>query len=131
MDRVLAHLHNYFEVDKQKGRFAISDHSIVLPFLSSGQYFRIIGSIFNDGVYEYPCTSLKDESFDGEIWALAVPPAVIALSARIAQWEEDNGASPFASESFGGYSYSKATSDGVPIGWKTAFRSELNQWRKI
>ena len=35
-------------------------------------------------------------------------------------------------ESFGGYSYTKATdANGAPIGWHKAFASRLNEWRKL
>ena len=40
--------------------------------------------------------------------------------------------SPYQSESFGGYSYTKASaSNGDQVDWKTVFRSRLNRWRKI
>ena len=53
-----------------------------------------------------------DERFEGAVWALAVPPAVIALAGEITEWQEKNGEavlSPYTSESFGGYSYTRAT----------------------
>lgn len=34
------------------GEFSIKGGSIVLPFLRAGQYFRIVGSVLNDGVYQ-------------------------------------------------------------------------------
>lgn len=78
---------------------------------------------------------LNDETFDGSVWALAIPKAVIELSKEIAEWQEKYGAtvtSPFSSESFGGYSYTKATAaDASAAGWEGAFKSRLNQWRKI
>lgn len=110
--------------------------SITLPFLLDGQYFRICGSVFNDGLYQYPAKGMSDEIFDGEVWALAVPKAVVALSEEIAAWQDKNGAaadSPYKSESFGGYSYSKAedTRTGESATWQSVFRSRLHQWRKL
>lgn len=105
-----------------------------LDFLQEGQYFRIIGSVFNDGVYQYPVFDLKDETFDGEIWALAVPPAVIALADEIKAYTESDFSkpAPYTSESFGGYSYTRAVdADGLPVSWQKQFRSRLNKWRKI
>lgn len=105
-----------------------------LDFLQDGQYFRIIGSVFNDGVYQYPAFNLKDETFDGEIWALAVPPAVIALADEIKAYKESDFSklAPYTSESFGGYSYTRAVdADGLPVSWQKQFRSRLNKWRKI
>ena len=105
-----------------------------LDFLQEGQYFRIVGSVFNDGVYQYPATSLTDEVFEGAVWAMAVPPTLIALSAEIKAYNDSDAGkpSPFTSESFGGYSYTKATdANGAPIGWQKAFASRLAKWRKL
>ena len=110
-----------------------------------GQYYRICGSVFNDGVHKYgdESDSLVDESFDGAVWAMAVPPAVIALDADITAWQEKYGGaeseamSPFTSESFGGYSYSKSSRSGTSGddagagSWQSAFAGRLNMWRKI
>ena len=102
--------------------------------MQEGQYFRIIGSVFNDGVHQYPASDLTDEVFNGAIWAMAVPPSVIDLSAEIEEYNKsDSGkSSPYTSESFGGYSYTKATdANGAPIGWQKAFASRLSKWRKL
>ena len=135
-------LRNWFECEKYFGTFTIEDGEISMPegSLQNGQYFRIVGSVFNDGVYEYPASDLTDEVFRGAIWSMAVPPSVVDLSGRIDDWEEKYGesvSSPFSSESFGGYSYAKASSGqgsansgGNPT-WRSTFASELNKWRKI
>ena len=134
---ICAELCNYFEVPNGRrfGKFTISGGSIApLDFLQEGQYFRIIGSVFNDGVYQYPAASLTDEVFEGAVWAMSLPPDLIALSAEIEEYcKSDAGkASPFTSESFGGYAYTKATdSNGTPISWQKAFASRLNRWRKL
>ncbi len=138
LEQVLDYIHNYFERDIVRGKFTISSGSIELSFLQEEQYFRIVGSVFNDGIHQYPASDLKDEVFEGEIWAMAVPPSVIALVSEIESWNTNfgNNSSPYVSESFGGYSYTKGTgrtSSGAstPIGWKDVFASTLNQWRKI
>ena len=134
---ICAELRNYFEVPNGRhfGKFEISGGSIApLDFLQEGQYFRIVGSVFNDGVYQYPAEFEKDEVFEGAVWAMAVPPTLIALSAEIEKYNKSDAgkASPYTSESFGGYSYTKATdANGVPIGWQKAFASRLNRWRKL
>ena len=136
-------LNNWFDVSRHFGRFTIKGGSISLNEevnLVDGQYFRIVGSVFNDGVYKYPASDLADEVFEGAVWAMAVPPAVIAMQAEIDDWMNKYGEivnSPYQSESFGGYSYSKSSgsgsaSDGADIGsWQNQFRSRLNKWRKI
>ena len=138
LTELCAELRNYFEVPNGRhfGKFEISGGSIApLDFLQEGQYFRIIGSVFNDGVYQYPDTSLTDEVFEGAVWAMAVPPSIIALSAEIKAYNDSEAGkpSPYASESFGGYSYTKFTDGNGGDGsrWQKAFASRLNKWRKI
>lgn len=135
-----AELKNYFlrnqSEDIHNGLFTISDGSIDLPFLLDGQYFRIVGSVMNDGVYQYPVSELADETFSGSIWAMAVPPAVIALAAEIDGWNKANAealASPYQSESFGGYTYSKGNSSSGTGGydWRDQFSNRLNKYRRL
>ena len=137
LTEICAELRNYFEVPNGRhfGKFEISGGSIApLDFLQEAQYFRIIGSVFNDGVHQYPASDLTDEVFHGAVWAMALPHSLIALSAEIEEYNKsDTGkASPYASESFGGYSYTKATdANGVPISWQKAFADRLSKWRKL
>ena len=138
LEQVLMHLKNWFLVPGgiHEGTYTIEDGGIALPFLANGQYFRICGSVFNDGLHQYPAGDLKTETFDGTVWALAIPQAVIELEAEIEAWQKKNGevaAGIYQSESFGGYSYSKATdsASGGAVTWQSAFRSRLNAWRKI
>ena len=138
LEQVLMNIRNWFPVKGgiHPGTFTIKDGGITLPFLANGQYFRIVGSVFNDGLHQYPASDLKSESFDGTVWALAVPQAVIDLAAEIEAWQKKNGdasVSPYQSESFGGYQYSKATdsASGGAVTWQSAFRSRLSAWRKL
>lgn len=141
LTELCAELKNYFlrdrDADIHYGEYTISGGSIDLPFLLDGQYFRIVGSVLNDGVYKYPSYGLRDETFTGAVWALAVPPAVIALSEEIEAWNTKNAdvlASPYTSESFGGYSYTKASgssASGGAYSWKDQFASRLAKWRRL
>ena len=138
LEQVLMNIRNWFTVDGgiYSGTFTIKDGGIALPFLANGQYFRICGSVFNDGLHQYPEDDLVDETFNGTIWALAIPKAVIDLADEIQNWQEKNGeasVSPYQSESFGGYSYSKATDaeTGGAVTWQSAFKKQLSAWRKI
>ena len=137
LEQVLMHLKNWFLVPGgiHEGTYTIEDGGITLPFLANGQYFRICGSVFNDGLHQYPAGDLKTETFDGAVWALAVPQAVIELAAEIEAWETKNGEAAsgiYQSESFGGYQYSKQTeSDGGQVTVWSVFRKRLNQWRKL
>lgn len=157
LEQLCTHIHNYFErhpVSKSRIVFAdtyeIENGSISLPFLLSGQKFRIRGSALNEGVYTYGETildddgrfpaELSDETFTGEIWVMYPPKAVLQLASDIADWIAKYGAaadSPYQSESFGGYSYAKATgaantNGGASAGtWQGVFSARLNEWRKV
>lgn len=110
--------------------------------IQDGQYYRIIGSVFNDGVHKYTATkpdeSLHDETFSGSLWLMAIPQEVIDLAADIEAWAEkykDVSYSPFASESLAptSYSYSINTgagSNGSGATWQNIFSSRLTKWRK-
>ena len=137
LTEILQYLKNWFVKTKYIGAVTISGGTLdetSSADLVPGQYFRIIGSALNDGVWRYQA-ELKDESFSGAVWGLGIPQAVVMLSYEIDQWQQKNGetaASPFQSESFGGYSYSKATgADGNGVSWQSAFASRLSAWRKI
>ena len=137
LESVLIHLKNWFCVKVHEGIFTVTDSVLELPFLQEGQYYRICGSVFNDGLHKYGDLSdrLQDETFSGTVWALAIPCTVIDLAEKIEEWETKHGdavASPYTSESFGGYSYTKATDSttGAQATWETVFRSQLNPYRK-
>ncbi len=133
IDEICASLHNYFAVDIVPGEYTVNDGEITLPFLAAGQFFRVVGSVFCDGVYRCGDKLPADETFDGAVWAMAIPPALEAIAVEIEEWKQKNAGvinSPYQSESFGGYSYSKGTgSDSAS--WQGAFASRLNRWRKI
>lgn len=135
LTNLCAELRNYFETKKRFGTFTISGGSISpSDFLQDGQYFRIVGSVFNDGVHRHPAHDLTDETFDGAVWAMAVPPAVIDLATEIEEYNKSDVGkpSPYISENFGGYGYTKATgSNGKVLTWKSVFADALNRYRKL
>lgn len=106
-----------------------------------GQYYRIIGSVFNDGVHQYtgePDEGLTDETFSGSVWLLAIPKEFISLSDEVDNWLTQYGKvamSPLASESLGSTSYSYSVNTGAGSGnsasWQNVFMSRLTKWRKI
>lgn len=148
LTEVCHEVNNYFRRDSIRKSFSVENGDLIgIPdgFLQEGQYFLITGSIFNDGVHKHLSTgmNLKDETeFSGAIWALAIPEEFLALVSDISEWVTKYGGidsaaySPFSSESFGGYSYSKSAagnaSDGSSDGsnWKTVFASRLDKWRR-
>lgn len=135
LTEILAYLRNYFVVETHEDTFEIVGGVLPLGFLQKGQHFRIIGSTFNDGVY---CCDdnlrLTDETFTGKIEALAIPPDLLKLVDEITAYMQSDEAKPtvFTSESFGGYSYTKATeSSGAAASWQTVFAARLRRWRKV
>lgn len=129
-------LNNWFCTKRYFGTYTIEDGILVIPELQSGQYYRICGSVFNDGVHKYGEADLKDETFNGAVWAMAIPEEVIALSEEIDEWkakyETAETMSPYQSESFGGYSYTKASgASGGTATWQDVFGSKLNNYRRI
>ena len=80
-------IRNWFDIERHFGTFTIKDGSIApSDFLQDGQYYRIIGSVFNDGVHKFGSDTLTDEKpFDGAVWAMAVPPDFLLLLCALVQ----------------------------------------------
>lgn len=141
LDKVLRELgwykrpNNQYVASVKFGLFEIKDGSIApSDFLEDGDYFRIIGSKRNDGLHQYPSGELTDELFDGAVWVMRIPPDVIAIAQKIKEYTESDAAQPsaYTSESFGGYSYTKATgANGEPLTWEGIFKKDLNAWRLL
>lgn len=133
--------------DIHQGHYVINGGNITdTRFLTASQFFRVSGSKLNDGVYfntPEGRAMLIDEEFDGAIWDMSVPRTFIKLCEDIAEWQKKYGGvdsasmSPFNSESFGGYSYSKspggANSDGTASAntWQGVFAARLRKWRRL
>lgn len=137
LEQILDQLHNWFVVKIHSGEYTIKDGGITLPFLLRGQYYRIVGSVFNEGLHQYgpDAPALKDETFKGAVWALAVPSAVVELAGEMAAWQEKNGAAAqglYQSENMANYGYTKATNStgGVVTVWDV-FRPRLKPYQKI
>ena len=149
LNQICEEICNYFIKDRFEGSFEIAEGMISLPLLD-GQRFLIRGSALNDGMYTYHDTGIKDddnktmavglqdETWAGTICALAVPPAVTALSAEVKAWVDANSESlksPYTSESvLGVYSYVKGAGThgaGGTIGWQDVFGDRLKRWRKV
>ena len=135
------YLNNWFDYEQPKyfGQFTVEDGVLVFDGgdmdIADGQYYRIIGSKFNDRVYKHGSEDLVAETFNGAVWLMAIPRDVVSLATEIEAWQTQYGEvtmSPYQSESFGGYSYSKASggSSTVPT-WQSTFKSRLSPWRKI
>lgn len=139
LEEILTYLNNWFTDDSESwyGGFTISGGIIELGLYDT-QHYRILGSKFNDGLHQHPADDLEDETFAGAVQVCNIPKPLLKLADEIEAWCErygDAASSPFASESFGGYSYSKGSTregDGeAASGWVGAFAGRLARWKKL
>lgn len=137
LEAILQRINNYFVKDIIEGVIEVADGAITAnekPIeMAENQYIRIRGSIFLDGVYKFPPELTGNEKFIGEVWLLAVPPAVIELADEITEWCVNNKPSALVSETFGGYSYTKGTnkSGTATADWSEVFADRLKAYKKI
>ena len=105
--------------------------------LLPGQYFRILDSKLNNGVWQYGVDFLKDETFSGTVQEMAVPEVVVQAAESWKAYREKYGEvldSPFSSENYFGYSWtkdSKAVNGSSGSGIPDSIASMLAPWRKI
>lgn len=144
LEQILMEIRNWFRVRDDvngihPGTYTIENGGIALPFLRDGQYFRIMGSVFNDGLHRYgpDMEAMTDETFDGTIWALAIPKTVVDAAAEAEEWMTKNAnivGGIYSSESFGGYAYAKdtAAADSVSkTGIPAHILAKVNGYRKL
>lgn len=137
LEQVLRYLNNRFERSIVCGTFTVEGGTLEVEGSQSGQYLWIEGSVFNDGLHVAPLRNLHDETFTGRVALLVIPNAVQSIARDIEDWQEANAGvleSPYQSESFGGYSYTKADSTGVgghqQEAWQAKFGPRLLGWKK-
>lgn len=147
LTEICAYLKNYFclKEDILIGDYSISGGEIAPSIaLQEGQYYRIVGSVFNDGVHASDDVLKDEDEFHGAIWKMRIPQDVIALAAEIEDWQDKYGGvdsqnmSPYQSESFGGYSYTKAsgyvsngTAGNTSADWQQVYAMRLAPYRRI
>lgn len=148
LSEICAEIKNYFtyENDRHIGDWTIRG-GVITPSLDfPTDYIRIVGSRLNDGVHQLSDENdvLADEDFHGAIWIMSPPNHFLSLVEEIKTWQEMNGGansqnmSPFQSESFGGYSYSKGSTNSSSSGsvssvptWQSQYASRLKLYRRI
>lgn len=144
LNEICEHLHNFFDrrdgeyIDRSADTFTISS-GVISPLSSSlvaGQYIRVVGSLLNDGIYLLPSnftiSTLVNETFTGAIFGLAIPKDLVTLDSEITAFVAANPASWYVSESFGGWSGTKATgANGAALSWESVYAKRLNRWRKV
>lgn len=145
---IMRSIRNFFPYEGKDGNFKIENGKLIdADFIQPDQYYLIEGSRFNDGVhvlrsdnppriYEHldNFLPLQDECFQGRVTGLVPPSEFLDLAEEIATYQADHPdeGGPYSNESFGGYSYTRATNkSGDLMGWKDIYKSRLNAWRKL
>lgn len=149
LTEICAEIKNHFTYaeDRHIGDFAIVDGAITPSIDFPTDYIYIVGSHLNNGVHKLSDESdvlLDEPEFHGAVWVMSPPKDFLDLVADIEAWQDKYGGvdsetmSPYQSESFGGYSYSKASGgssaasgkSSVPT-WQSVYASRLNIYRRI
>ena len=144
LEELLRYVNNRFDADMNGRAYGSTSGTIKIvggvlnaKGLKEGQYFWVEGSTLNDGLHLHPADDLIDEEFKGRVVYLRVPRAVVELADEIYDWTEKNSDmlnSPLQSESFGGYSYTKASMSGKSGGgysWQDHFSSRFRPFVKL
>lgn len=151
LDNVCKYCKNYFfrPDNIYTGAFTIANGELtglvdgvsvtLSDMVKPGQYYLIAGSDLNDSIHQSgrEDDELDTEMFYGSILPLSIPKAFLALVREISDWQTRNGdkvTSIYSSESFGGYSYTKASglsSESGAASWQNAFQGRLVPYRKI
>jgi hypothetical protein len=144
LTNICQYLHNYFEYEKHFGLISIIGDVVFCDGeeieMGEGQYFALFRERYAIGVYQKG-DELTDKTFQGSVWLMDIPDAILKANQWAEQWMEKNGgvdsaaSSPFQSESFGGYSYSKGNNSvgkvGVGLFDQANFVGMLAPYRKL
>lgn len=143
LEKVLYHLHNWFVRERlELGDASISDGQLpeeAAEAVPVGAYYRIQGTLLNDGLYLRGEEELRDEESDMVVSVLAIPRPLLSLVDEIDAWQQKNGAAtdgPYYQEQFGDYKYTLkgfstyGSANGID-GWRLAFRDQLTPFRKM
>lgn len=148
LTEICAHLKNYFDYSRFYGDISISGGAVscrgVQIDMDEGQYFALFRPHYCLGIFRYG-DELEDRTVkNGSVWLMDIPPAIFAAIEWAEKWNELNGGadsaanSPFQSESFGGYSYSKGSTYkdadsaiGASVFDQAQFKAMLSPYQKM
>lgn len=139
LTEICAYLKNYFDYERHIGQIKITGGVITCngERIETGQHFALFRDRFVLGVYKNT-DPLEDKTFDGAVWLMDVPPGIIKADAWAEEWNTANGTAaangPFQSESFGGYSYTRAAGNGSigsSVFDQSQFKAMLAPYKKI
>lgn len=150
LTEICGYLNNFFVETQYVGAIDIIDGDLFcngkkIP-MEAGQYFTLVNDKAKAivGVFLFGTDTPNNRSIaDGAVWIMDIPPLVLEIATDVAAWMEKNGTaesaalSPYNSEAFATYSYSKSSgadssgsSASVPIWWKS-YGGRLSRWRRL
>lgn len=134
MEQVMRECNNFFENCKYTGVVSISGGKLV-PDVGA-PYVYVAGSKALSGVYSladgrFEDADVMDEEFSGTLWYLYPPKAFTDIVKEMAEFEARSPAGGFVSESFGQYSYSRATGSKGVLTAQEAFADRLRPYRRM
>ena len=139
--RVMKECRNFFETGYVKSDFTITG-GVISPaaLFPAGSYIAIENSAFYSGVYRVmqggvlegiPVDAFNDR-FTGRVWFLRPPAGFLELCRQIGEYIEKAPKGAYQSESFGDYSYTRASGkSGGVLTWQEHFGEELAQYRRM
>ena len=134
--QICQYIKNYFtyEHDRIIGDWSVVNGKLVPSLDIPTDYYAIFGSRKNNGVHkvnDYGDVLVDEGPFHGSVWFMSPPQDFLDKVEEITAWIDTYGKtlnSPYTSESFGGYSYTKGKSrSGSDFGitWRDQFGPEL------
>lgn len=143
LTEILTEIRNYFCVSEYVGSFNLSNKTITLNNTivpKVGQYIYInsalnrsickVTSVTNNAFLLDSDTVLSDDEIT-YIALLKIPPQIISLSNEIMDWQTKNGNTSLISESFAGWSGTRAQGKNGNLTWKEMFGDRLKPWRRM
>lgn len=135
-------VHNFFETGYRATTYTVRG-GVISPadVFTPGMYIAVTrDSVFYSGVWrmgdggklEGIPEGLPDETFFGRVYMLHPPADFLDLHGRIAEFEQKTPNGGYQSESFGEYSYTRASGkSGGVLGWQEAFADDLRPYRRM
>lgn len=135
VEQVMRSVNHFFDRACYQGTFTITGGRIALPLdLPDNAWIAISGSMFHDGVHEMHsdhALPAPDEAFTGKVYILHPPQAFLELCRQIDAYDEKTPAGALQSESFGNYSYTRASGANGVKTWQEAFAAQLRPYRRM
>lgn len=134
---VMRQVRNYFADEPMVGEIEIRGNGLFPA--PDAPFVLIRGSGYHDGVWacmdgymqDMP-EHLPDETFEGAVYPLHPPNDFLDLCREISDFDEKNPAGALQSESFGKYSYTRASgANGGVMDWQTAYRERLRAYVRM